>query len=118
MVSNEQDDPIIGSEIKSIGSRSAITAEAAGSRAGEGGIVESLSLTLEDLLPDAAGEIVLFAGGDVAVNLTSHSALRASGVAEAHVTAAGVDVTGLQFYSFEGGVTLYSPHDILISPEV
>jgi hypothetical protein len=37
-----------------------------------------------------------------------------AGIADAHVTAAGVDVTGLHFYSFESGLTVYSPTDVLI----
>ncbi len=37
-----------------------------------------------------------------------------AGIAEAHVTAGGVDVTGLHFYSFESGITVYSPTDLLI----
>lgn len=71
-------------------------------------------LELEDLLPDASGEVVLFAGEELPVNIMTDEPLTDAGIAEAHVTAAGVDVTGLHFYSFESGITLYSPTDLLI----
>jgi len=71
-------------------------------------------LALADLLPDAAGEVVLFADESVPVNLLSREAIVQAGVAESHVTATGVDVTGLHFYSFESGVTVYSPTNVLI----
>ncbi len=74
-------------------------------------------LELEDLLPDASGEIVLFAGEELPVNIVTGEPLTGAGIAEAHVTAAGVDVTGLHFYSFESGITLYSPTDLLIVTE-
>ena len=60
-------------------------------------------LELEDLLPDASGEVVLFAGEELPVNIMTDEPLTDAGIAEAHVTAAGVDVTGLHFYSFESG---------------
>jgi hypothetical protein len=74
-------------------------------------------LELEDLLPDASGEVVLFAGEELPVNIMTDEPLTDAGIAEAHVTAAGVDVTGLHFYSFESGITLYSPTDLLIVTE-
>ncbi len=74
-------------------------------------------LELEDLLPDTSGEVVLFAGEELPVNIVTGEPLTGAGIAEAHVTAAGVDVTGLHFYSFESGITLYSPTDLLIVTE-
>jgi len=75
---------------------------------------DSVVLALADLLPDAAGEVVLFADESVPVNLLSREAIVRAGVADSHVTATGVDVTGLHFYSFESGVTVYSPTNVLI----
>ena len=80
--------------------------------AGEG---ESLVLRLADLLPDNAGEVVLFAGEDMPINLLTDEPLSLSGITEAHVTASGVDVTGHNFYSFGSGITVYSPTDLFIS---
>lgn len=80
---------------------------------------ESVYLDLTDLLPDESGEVVLFAGEDLPVNILASEPVTETGIAEAHVTASGLDVTGLHFYSFESGITVYSPSDllILISPE-
>jgi hypothetical protein len=75
---------------------------------------DAVILQLTDLLPDASGEVVLYAEAGVPVNILAHEPVTESGVAEAHVTASGLDVTGLQYYSFEGGLTLYSPSDVLI----
>ncbi len=75
---------------------------------------ETVLLELTDLLPDALGEVVLFAGDDLPVNIVTDQPVTEAGIAEAHVTAAGVDVTGLHFYSFESGLTVYSPTDLLI----
>ncbi len=80
-------------------------------------IEAAVVLELEDLLPDASGEVVLFAGEELPVNIVTDEPLTDAGIAEAHVTAAGVDVTGLHFYSFESGITLYSPTDLLIVTE-
>ena len=78
---------------------------------------DAVFLTLDDLLPDESGEVVLFAGEDLPVSLMTSEELTLSGIADVHVTAAGLDVTGLHFYSFEGGITVYSPTDLLIVNE-
>ena len=78
---------------------------------------EAVLLELADLLPDASGEVVLFAGDDLPVNIVTDQPITEAGIAEAHVTAAGVDVTGHHFYSFESGLTVYSPTDVLIVAE-
>ena len=78
---------------------------------------ETILLELADLLPDASGEVVLFAADDLPVNIVTDQPVTEVGISEAHVTAAGVDVTGLHFYSFESGLTVYSPTDVLIVAE-
>jgi hypothetical protein len=75
---------------------------------------DSVVLERGDLLPDSSGEVVLFMGEDVSVNIMTHETITGFGIADPHVTASGVDVTGLHFYSFEGGLTVYSASDILI----
>ena len=82
--------------------------------AGDWAAEDSVFLELGDLLPDASGEVVLFADDELPVNILTHEHLTQAGIAESHVTAAGVDVSGLHFYSFESGITVYSPTDILI----
>ncbi|MHA1599281.1 MAG: hypothetical protein ACTSW2_00530 [Alphaproteobacteria bacterium] len=76
--------------------------------------LEPLSLELSDLLPDDAGEVVLMGGAEVPLSIHAAEAMTAEGIADAHVTAGGVDVTGLHFYSFESGITLYSLTDLVI----
>jgi hypothetical protein len=78
---------------------------------------ETIVLELGDLLPDASGDVVLFASEEVPVNIVADQALTESGIAPEHVTATGVDVTGLLFYSFESGVTLYSHSSLLITED-
>ncbi len=78
---------------------------------------ETVFLELEDLLADDSGEVVLFAGEELPVNIVTDEPLTDAGIAQAHVTATGVDVTGHYFYSFENGVTLYSPTDLPIVTE-
>jgi len=76
--------------------------------------LEPLSLDLGDLLPDAAGEVVLMGAADVPFSIHAGEAVTATGIADAHVTMGGLDVTGLHFYSFESGITLYSHTDLAI----
>ncbi len=75
---------------------------------------QTVLIELEDLLPDASGEVVLFADDDLPVNFVTDLPVTDAGIAETHVTAAGVDVSGLHFYSFESGLTVYSPIDVTI----
>ena len=115
MASRELDDLIIGSPITTVGSE---TVGTPGDRALEGresGPAEQLHLVLEDLLPDSEGVVVLFAGEGVLVRLATHTSLLETGISESFVTAAGIDVTGHHFYSFENGITVYSESDVLIS---
>lgn len=75
---------------------------------------QTVLIELEDLLPDASGEVVLFADDDLPVNIVTDLPITDAGIAETHVTAAGLDVSGLHFYSFESGLTIYSPTDVMI----
>lgn len=81
------------------------------------GAEDVMFLELADLLPDESGEVVLFAGDDVPVNILASEPVTDAGIADVHVTATGLDVTGLHFYSFESGITVYSPTDLLIVNE-
>lgn len=68
---------------------------------------EPVVLTFDDLLPDANGEVVIFAGDGFAVQVVGEDNVASHGVADQHVTASGVDVTGLSYYTFESGLTIY-----------
>ncbi len=78
-----------------------------------------LTLSLNDLIPDAHGEVVILnhGGGEIAV-ITGQE-IAASGVEDAHVTAAGLDVTGYAFLTFSGGITVFYPadHQILVTAD-
>ncbi len=75
---------------------------------------ETMVLTLEDLFPDANGEVVISTDGDLPINLIASDAVDHSGVAADHVTAAGIDVSGLHFHTFESGLTIYFEQDALL----
>jgi hypothetical protein len=76
--------------------------------------IEVVSLHLDDLLPDESGAVVLFSGEGNQVLLEAGELLISSGVASSHVTASGVDVTGLNVYNFASGLTLYSEGEVTI----
>lgn len=78
------------------------------------GADEALVLTLEDLLPDVDGAVVMLADDSLPVNLVTDQPLAGSGVVDGHASAGGVEVEGLFYYSFANGLTLYSDTDIVI----
>lgn len=72
-----------------------------------------MALTLADLLPDAHGEIVLVNDAGVTeMALLTESRLLDQGIAAGHVTSDGLDVSGMAYYAFDSGETLYLPPDI------
>ena len=76
------------------------------------GADDAVVLQLSDLVPDADGEVVVFNDTAAPIHLTADGTVVASGLADPHVTAAGIDVTGMQFSMLDSGLTVY--HD----PEV
>ena len=66
-------------------------------------------------LQNTPGGDIVFEGSVDGLVVLADQPVVASGVAESHVTAAGVDVTGYCFYAFQSGVTLYSPVDLHLS---
>lgn len=74
----------------------------------------ALVLTLEDLLPDTEGTVVMLTDDRLPVNLVTDEPLAGSGVVDEQVTAGGLEVEGLYYYSFANGLTLYSDTDIVI----
>ncbi|MGH6946794.1 MAG: hypothetical protein ACREDZ_05655 [Kiloniellales bacterium] len=107
-------DGFVVSTIPTIAPADAATIELVPSDLDAAAVDDSLVLELTDLLPDAAGEVVLFFGDGLPINLRTDEAITGTGIADSHVTATGVDVTGLHFYSFESGITVYSLSDVLI----
>ena len=78
-----------------------------------------LELALADLISDDNGEIVFFNdSGFHSLSLRTDAAVVASGRAQAHLTAAGDDVSGFKFVRFDNGLTLYFEeglHLVLVS---
>ncbi len=74
----------------------------------------TISLSLEELLPDKGNEIVLEGSVDGVVIVTDQPVV-ASGTAQPHVTASGVDVTGYNYYALQSGVTLYAESSLIVS---
>lgn len=75
-----------------------------------------VALNLADLVPDAEGEVVFFdESGLTEMAVFPDGRLLDQGIADSHVTAGGIDVAGMAFYSFDSGVTLYLPADIHLS---
>ena len=75
-----------------------------------------VALSLADLLPDAAGEVVFFdESGLSEMAVIPDGRLLDQGIVDSHVTSGGIDVAGMAFYSFDSGVTLYLPADIHVS---
>ena len=91
-------------------------AEAAGS-SGPAAMAAEVELAMADLLADANGEVVFFNDSGLRrLAITTDAGVVADGRAGAHRTAAGQDVTGFRFVTFDNGVTLYyqSGLDVLV----
>lgn len=77
-------------------------------------------LSLDDLLPDPQGEIVVLddAADGVAI-ATGGRPITEQGVSEPHVTATGVEVGGLAYCTFSDGLTLYYPSTmrVIVEPD-
>lgn len=73
----------------------------------------AVTLSLDDLLPDANGEVVIVSvGGEAALSIVTDERIRQAGMADGHVTADGFDVGGFAFCAFENGKTLYYSPDL------
>ncbi len=94
-----------------------LASDATLSQSAASGVDEALVLSLEDLLPDVEGTVVMLTDENLPVNLMTDEPLAGSGVVDEHVSAGGLDVEGLFYYSFANGLTLYSDTDIVIVSE-
>jgi len=76
---------------------------------------DTISLQLGDLLPDSAGNIVIeYDGGNLAVELMTDQSVVEHGVAVEASDASGGDLSGLAYFSFGDGTTVYFPTDISV----
>src|ERR1041384_459476 len=76
---------------------------------------DTISLQLGDLLPDSAGNIVIeYDGGNLAVELMTNQSVVEHGVAVEAMDANGGDLSGLAYFAFGNGTTVYFPTDISV----
>ena len=68
----------------------------------------TFELALAEVIGDANGEVVVFNDSNLpSLTLRTDAAVVAEGQAAPHVTAAGADVAGCRFVTFDNGLTLY-----------
>jgi hypothetical protein len=76
---------------------------------------DTISLQLADLLPDSAGNVVIeYDGGNLAVQLMTNQSVVEHGVAVEAVDANGDNLSGLAYFAFGDGTTVYFPTDISV----
>jgi hypothetical protein len=77
---------------------------------------DTLTLLLEDLVPDARGEIVILSAGDHDITVVTDQPVANQGLQSAHVTDAGLDVSGFSYCTFASGVTVFCPstHQLVV----
>lgn len=78
---------------------------------------DAIALSLDDLLPDANGNVVLFNDAGVTeMSIVAERPVVDSGIAgEGAGTTGSADVAGMAYYSFDSGPTLYCPLDLHVS---
>jgi hypothetical protein len=75
---------------------------------GPAAMAAEVELAMSDLVGDANGEVVFFNDSDLRrLLIATDAAVVADGRAGAHRTAAGQDVSGFRFVTFDNGLTLY-----------
>lgn len=80
------------------------------------GAADQLALSLEDLLPDANGNVVLFNDAGVTeMSIVTARAVVETGIAGEDAAPGAADVAGMAYYSFDSGPTLYCPMDVHVS---
>src|SRR5216684_1647325 len=81
---------------------------------------DMLTLLLEDLVPDARGEIVILSAGDHDITVVTDQPVADQGRQSAHVTDAGLDVSGFSYCTFASGVTVFCPstHHLVVLDHV
>jgi hypothetical protein len=80
---------------------------------------DSLALRLEDLIPDARGEVVILSPEECDITVLTSQAVAQQGTEPSHVTSVGLDVSGFSFCTFDGGVTVFYPgtHRLVVMDE-
>lgn len=72
-----------------------------------------LNLSLSDLLPDNAGNVLIDGAGDgMALRILSDIPVIHSGLVEESLVLQGTDVHGFAYQTFDTGITLYYPSEM------
>jgi hypothetical protein len=75
---------------------------------GPAAMAAEVELAMSDLVGDANGEVVFFNDSGLRrLSIATDATVVANGRAAAHRTAAGQDVSGFRFLTFDNGLTLY-----------
>jgi hypothetical protein len=74
-----------------------------------------LRLSLDDLIADDHDEIVIYSGEGIEAITIVGGTVTHAGTVEFHVTAAGDDVAGFQFITFDNGITLYHEASLAVT---
>ncbi|MGI9493326.1 MAG: hypothetical protein ACR2QF_13090 [Geminicoccaceae bacterium] len=75
-----------------------------------------IELALDDLISDDNGEIVFFNdSGFRTLSIATRSSVISDGQASDHLTAAGEDVSGFNYVTFDNGLTLYFEEGLNLS---
>jgi hypothetical protein len=82
---------------------------------------DMLTLSLDDLVPDARGKIVIVSDGDHDITVVTDQTVASTGVepSQPHLTETGLDVSGFSYCTFASGVTVFCPsaHRLLVLNE-
>jgi len=68
-----------------------------------------LTFSLQELLPDDGGEVVIENGTGTDVTVLTDDPVTARGIERDHITRAGHDVSGFAYCRFGGGITVFYP---------
>lgn len=80
---------------------------------------ELLTLSLEDLIPDVRGEVVILSDTGLDIAVVTTEPVASQGVETLHVMDSGLDVSGFGYCTFVGGITVFYPptHRLLVTDE-
>ena len=78
-----------------------------------------LVLRMDELLPDAGGEVVILDDLGEGFAIVTQNHVSGQGVSQTHVTASGLDVHGYAFTTFDSGITIFYPSEskLLVLPD-
>lgn len=70
---------------------------------------ELLTLSLDDLIPDARGEVVILSDAGHEIVVVTGEPIAQQGFQPSHIMESGHDVSGFAYCTFASGITLFYP---------